>query len=202
MQNDAQRDRILESAHEKFRKFGIRRVTMDEIARDLRVSKKTLYRHFPDKEALVRACTEKIQCAVLPVVRTAIESDGPAIDRITSVWRALAQVSRFTSGELIADLQADYPHLWKEIDTRRHEVLGRFEKLLEDGVRSGAIRSEIHPKVAMRIIFAVIDHVMVPDVFALGEFTPAEAVGTIITMFSKGMWTAPPGDRPAAEVAP
>ena len=52
----------------------------------------------------------------------------------------------------------------------------------------------------MRIIFAIIDGVMIPDVLSLGEFTPAEAVNTIIAMLGKGMFTAPPERLPGAEV--
>jgi len=193
MQKDAQRDRILETAHEKFRRFGIRRVTMDEIARDLRISKKTLYQLFPDKEALVRASVERIAGTVIPIVSEALGRDGPPMERIVEAWRAFAMVPRLLSAELISDVQADYPHIWREIDARRHEVIGRFEKLIEDGVRSGDFRPEVHPKVVMRLILAVIEQVMVPDVLARGEFTPAEAVGTIITVFSRGMCaTTPP----------
>jgi AcrR family transcriptional regulator len=200
MSNDAQKNRILETGLEKFRRFGIRRVTMDEIARELRISKKTLYQHFPDKAALVCACVARIQGTVLPAVAAAIGGSGPAIERIIGTWRALATLPRHMSGELIADVQADYPELWREIDLRRHEVLGRFEALIAEGVRAGDIRPEVHPKVAMRIIFAIIDNVMIPDVLALGEFTPAEAVNTIIAMFAQGMCTAPPDRFLAAEV--
>ena len=199
MPNDAQRERILEAALEKFRKFGIRRVTMDEIARDLRVSKKTLYQYFPDKEALVRACTVKIQDSLIPMIAEAIDRDGPPINRILDAWKVLARIPHFLSAEFIADIKADYPHIWNEVDVRRHEVISRFEKLIEDGVRTGDIRREIHPRVAMRIIFAVIDQVMVPDVLALAEFTPAEAINTLVTMFSKGMCATTP-EPPAAEV--
>lgn len=202
MDNDPQKDRILETALVKFRRFGIRRVTMDEIARELRISKKTLYRHYPDKGALVRACIDRVQEAVIPAVAAAIDGEGPAIDRIVGTWRALARISRYMSGELIADVQADYPQLWREIDARRHEVIGRFENLIAEGVRAGDLRPEIHPKVAMRIIFAVIEQVMIPDVLGLGEFTPAEAVSTIITLFSRGMCAAPPDGLLPAEVAP
>jgi TetR/AcrR family transcriptional regulator, cholesterol catabolism regulator len=47
------RERILKAAEELFMKFGIRRVTMDEIASELGISKKTIYLHFEDKDAIV-----------------------------------------------------------------------------------------------------------------------------------------------------
>jgi AcrR family transcriptional regulator len=192
MQIDAQRERILDAAFDKFRRYGIRRVTMDEIARDLRVSKKTLYLHFPDKEALVRASAERIAGTVMPPVAAALDRDGPPMERIMEAWRAFATIPKLLSAEFIDDLQADYPHLWKEIDARRHAVIGRFEKLIEEGVRSGDFRPEVHPKVAMRVILAVIEQVMVPDVLARGEFTPAEAVATILAIFSRGICAVPP----------
>jgi hypothetical protein len=114
----------------------------------------------------------------------------------------LATLPRYLTAELISDIQSDYPEIWHEVDVRRHKVLGKFEELIAEGVRSGDIRPEIHPKVAMRIIFATIDHVMIPDVLALGEFTPAEAINTIIAMFARGMCTAPPERLLAAEVQP
>jgi AcrR family transcriptional regulator len=192
MQKDAQRDRILETGLAKFRKFGIRRVTMDEIARDLRISKKTLYRHFQNKEALVRACVDNIAGTVIPTVSEALNRDGPPMERILGAWRGFAMIPHLLSAEIIADLQADYPHIWNDIDARRHEVIGHFERLIADGVRSGDFRPEVHPKVAMRIILAVVEQVMVPDVLARGEFTPAEAVGTILTIFSRGICVTPP----------
>jgi AcrR family transcriptional regulator len=192
MPQDAQRDRIVEAAHEKFRRFGIRRVTMDEIARDLRISKKTLYQRFPDKEALVRACTDRIAGTVMPKVAAALAADGPPMQRIAAAWSGFALVPRLLSAELIADIQADYPHLWSEIDARRHELLARFEKLIADGVRSGDFRPEVHPKVVMRIILAIVEQVMVPDVLAAGEFSPAEAVTTILTVMTRGMCATEP----------
>ena len=47
------RERILKTAEELFMKFGIRSVTMDEIASELGISKKTIYMHFEDKDAIV-----------------------------------------------------------------------------------------------------------------------------------------------------
>lgn len=50
------KERILERSHELFNKYGIRSVSMDDIAAGLGMSKKTLYQYFADKEELVDAC--------------------------------------------------------------------------------------------------------------------------------------------------
>jgi AcrR family transcriptional regulator len=54
------KDRILVKSHEQFNRFGIRSVSMDDIATALGMSKKTLYQHFADKEELVSACFSQV----------------------------------------------------------------------------------------------------------------------------------------------
>jgi AcrR family transcriptional regulator len=192
VKDQAQKTMILEAAFDKFRRFGIRRVTMDELARDLRVSKKTLYQHFPDKESLVRACTDRVAGELMPAAKRALAAHGTVVERITASFGVFSSLPRLITAEFVADLKSDYPHIWSDIDGRRHTVIAGLEKLIAQGVASGEIRPGIHPKAAMRMIFAVIENVMIPDVLALGEFSPAEAVSTLVTIFKRGMFAKVP----------
>ena len=200
MASEGHRSLIIEKSLDKFRKYGIRRVTMDEIARDLRLSKKTLYQHFPDKESLVKACIERNVEQILPEVAAVLTETGSAVDRIHRVWKILEKIPRLITVELMADLRSDYPQLWEEIDARRHAVVGRVEAVLERGIASGDIRPGIHPKVVMRMMFAVMERVLNPDVLTAGEFSPQEALTTIVTVATRGMFRVPP-ELPAKEDA-
>jgi TetR/AcrR family transcriptional regulator, cholesterol catabolism regulator len=191
MKDQAQRKVILDTAFDKFRRFGIRRVTVDELARDLRISKKTIYQHFPDKEAIVRGCAERVANEIIPAVKKALEVREPITDRVLGVWQALAGIPRLLSPELLADIKAGYPRIWEDIDRQRHDLSVGFEKLVNDGIRSGEIRPEIHPKVALRILLAIMENVMVPDVLAAGEFTHAQAIETVFNLFSGGIFVRP-----------
>lgn len=183
---------IRDAALEKFRRFGIRRVTMDEIARDLGISKKTLYRHYADKEALVSACVDHLSGTILSAVREALGSDRPVEERLLGVMKGMSLLPRLISNEMIADLPREYPHLWRTFDERRRSVLAGFERLFEDGVRQGRVRRGIHPKVATRILMAVVGQVLVPEVMSLGEFTPFDAVRTLFTLTTQGIFVDPP----------
>jgi AcrR family transcriptional regulator len=191
LKGEAQRNVILDVAFEKFRKYGIRRVTLEDIARDLRISKKTIYQHYQDKEALVRACVERMMVEVMPAVERAFKSRQPVAKKMFEVSQAIAVVVRRITPEFIADLKADYSYLWEEIDRRRHEVFANWEKLFVDGIAAGEIRPEIHPKAAMRIMLSVLDNVFVPDVLSKGEFTPAQAFETFFGLLSRGLFTRP-----------
>jgi AcrR family transcriptional regulator len=187
----ARRELILATAMEKLRRFGIRRVTMDELARELRISKKTLYRHFPEKEDLVRAVTETIAGTLLPKIAQILDSRRKPVEKVLEVWRVFSQLPRHVSPELMADLKADYPHLWAEIDRRRRGVIRRLEGLIEEGKESGDVRPEVHPKAAMAVLFAIVDQVLQPDVLSSGEFSPGEAIRTVLTILTRGMLTTP-----------
>jgi AcrR family transcriptional regulator len=194
-----QRQRILDAAQDKLNRHGSRRVTMDELARELRISKKTLYVHFPDKESLVRACVERLAAEVVPEVNKALEARIPVHEKLARIWQTVSALRRSISTEMLSDLQSEYPQLWNEIAQSRHAVLVGFEKLFIDGVKSGEIRPEIHPKVALRILMAIIENVMVPNVLAAGEFSHAQAAETIGTLLEKGLLLQPTERRPPAK---
>ena len=191
MDNSAQYNLILETALGKFRKYGIRRVSMDDIASELRISKKTLYRHFANKETLVRAGVEQNLERIIPQVLAAFEQPGPAAARMLSIFHALGVIPQWMTVEFMSDLKSDYPHLWEEIDTRRHAVVLRVEALLEQAKVNGEIDPSIHPKVVTRILMAIIEHVLIPDVMAQSEFAPTDVFATLSTMFRDGIFKQP-----------
>ena len=191
MTDSAQRKRILDAAQDKLNRFGIRRVTMDDLARELRISKKTVYVHFPDKQALVRACIERVAAEMIPELEKALRARIPARDKLIAMAQTLSLIRRSLSTELLADLQTEYPQLWEEIAQRRHTMLVGFEKFFVQAVKNGELRRGVHPKVALRVVIAIIENVMVPNVLAAGEFSHAEAAETIATLLENGLLQQP-----------
>jgi AcrR family transcriptional regulator len=202
VETPAQRELILEAGFARFRQHGIRRVTMDDLARELRISKKTIYRHFPDKRALVLACFEKVVGTVLPGVQAALTGKGSIRDRLRATVTLMAEVPRLITPAFIADVRADYPDVWAEIDRRRRVVVTSFERLFEEGRATGEIRPEINPKVAQRVIFAVLECVIVPEVLVTGEFSLMQAFETVATMLSRGVLADSPPARGATRRPP
>ena len=192
MKNQAQRKLIIDAAFDKFRRLGIRRVTLDEIARELGISKKTLYLHFASKEELVRACTVQLRERVLPAVQAATRNRGAAAESLLAVWQALCEIPRSVTREFIGDLKAEYPHIWTEIDTQRRAAVAGMESLFRRGSANGDVWPEIHPRVIVRLLLAFSEHVFVPEVILQGEFTPAEALATVMTLMVRGSLTHPP----------
>jgi len=185
--DDALHRLIRDTAFEKFRRFGSRRVTMDEIARDLRISKKTLYQHYSTKADLVMACMDKFQGQVFGIIEASMSGKGKVLERLIAIQKAFSLISQTITADFITDLKSEFPWIWEEVDRRRHATLSHFESLYAEGVASGEFYPEIHPKVAVLMQLAIMEKVMNPDAFALHGFTPVEAAQTILTIMNKGL---------------
>lgn len=192
----AQKRLILDTAYERFRRYGLRRVTMDELARQMRISKKTLYAHFPSKEAIVQACVDRIAEGIFKKVQMALGQNHPSsmFERLAFFQDAMLEVGRMLSTELLSDLESEFPHIWEAIDERRRMAAGLIESFYEEGVARGEINPHINPKVARAMHLAFMQCLLHPDALAKGDFTPAEVMETILTIFRHGILT-PKGKR-------
>lgn len=206
MNKDAEgvRKRILESAYAKFSKHGVRGVTMDDIASDLRMSKKTLYRHFTGKEELVRTLVLEKYIALHESVFKVLDQGGTTRELFSKVFPLLGRYVQTLSPVFLADVQHEYPRVWELHEKNRTTLIRRFSNVLEAGVKSGEIRSCIDPEVAAGIIQCVVSSYMVPDRFTVGEKSLPHAFLTWLSLLSGGMFLDPPDvqDMWNKEVAP
>jgi AcrR family transcriptional regulator len=186
------RDQIIACSMAKFNRYGIRRVTMDEIAREMRISKKTLYLQFDSKEALVRACVEKVAFTVLPAILKQLTSKKAVDKRLLGSFKKLAKLPQLITREFIMDMRTEFPQIFEEIDQRRKQVAALYEGLLKQGIADGVIQPTIDPKVYVAIMLAVMENVMVPEAFFREGFSTRDVVRTLITIMSHGLFVHDP----------
>jgi AcrR family transcriptional regulator len=162
---DEARARILEKAEEFFLTHGYSRVTMDELAAELRMSKKTLYRHFSSKEELGEAAIVASFARIgEELARVAGDERRDFTERFHGFVKVLA--GRYTrAAPVLRDLQRDAPALWQRLlEVRRASVQAHFGGLLAQGVKAGALRADVEPRLVLRMVLALVDQVMRPDV--------------------------------------
>ena len=138
----AVRDAALDAAAALVARHGLRGVTMSQIAEDAAIGRATLYKYFPDVDAVLVAWHERQVTAHLDQLATARDHAGDAGDRLTAVLAAYAHVAREPHGhhdvELVASLHTD-PHV-----ARAHEQLRRLvHDVLADAVASGHVRDDV-----------------------------------------------------------
>lgn len=192
------RRRIIAAARASFFAQGFRSVTMDQLAEELAMSKKTLYAHFPSKHALLEALlNEKFTGVEADLERVIRESAG---DFLVGLERLLECVQRHTEEiqpAFVRDLQREGPELFKIVEDRRREVIRRHVgKLLADGRRQGLIRKDVPVRLVIEILLGAVQAIMNPPHMAELGLTPATGFRAIISVILEGALN--PNQKPAS----
>tara|TARA_R110002153_G_scaffold186654_1_gene339751 strand:- start:28 stop:633 length:606 start_codon:yes stop_codon:yes gene_type:complete len=138
------RENIIRVALDNFLVFGVRAVTMDEIAKLAGISKKTIYEEFSSKEELVNATVDETimeyKCDIEEMQRT----DVSAIDHLLLMTKYLREKFTRMNPLLLHDIQRFYPKCWNKIsEFKTSKVLQNLTMVLEQGKASGDFRREI-----------------------------------------------------------
>jgi len=183
--------RIIAAARRHFFTHGFRSVTMDDLAEELGMSKKTLYASFPSKLDLLRA--------VLLEKFHEVESDldqvtaGISTDVLGALQRLLACMQRHT-GEIqpsfVRDMRRETPEFFKLVEDRRRQVIQRyFGKIFEEGRRAGIIRKDIATRLMIEMLVGVTEAIMNPTKMAELGLTPNTGYTSVISVILEGLLT-------------
>ena len=185
------RERIVAGARRHFLAHGFRSVTMDDLAGELGMSKKTLYAHFRSKRTLIEA--------VLRDKFRDIETDLGRItadcgrDCLATLQDLLACIQRHT-GEIqppfVRDIRREAPDMFHLVETRRRQVIRRyFGKLFREGRRAGIIRKDIPAVLITEILLGATQAIMNPPKMAELGLTPKSGFSAIIAVILHGVIT-------------
>ncbi|MGH7231039.1 MAG: TetR/AcrR family transcriptional regulator [Nitrospiraceae bacterium] len=182
--------RIITAARRHFLAHGFRRITMDDLAEELGMSKKTLYACFPSKAALLEA-------VLLDKFRS-IDADLRQItsdcsDVSAALHRLLACMRRHTEEiqpPFVRDIQREAPNMFQLVETRRRDVIQRhFGKLFDEGRRTGIIRKDIPTKLIIEILLGATEAILNPPKMAELDLTPKTGFSAIIKVILEGVIT-------------
>jgi len=190
-QSDAGSQRIVEVARAHFFSHGFRSVTMDDLAAELGISKKTLYAHFPGKIALLEAVlADKFAgvSATLEKITREHPHDFPAAlhELLANTQRELDEIKP----PFVRDMRQKAPHVFKIVERRRAELIERhFGKLFVEGQRTGMVRKDIPAKLMIEILLTMVQGIMNPPKMQELEMTPKEGFAGIIKIVLEGALT-------------
>jgi AcrR family transcriptional regulator len=123
MENDSIRKKIIEESIELFMKNGVRSVTMDDIAKDLGISKKTIYRHFKDKGEIILLSTSmyfKKEQKDMEEIENGTEN---AVEHLYNLSVCLRERLRNINSSVLFDLKKYYKSAWNNYKKHKHDVI-------------------------------------------------------------------------------
>jgi AcrR family transcriptional regulator len=188
---DPHRQRIVDAARAHFFSHGFRSVTMDDLAEELGVSKKTLYAHFPGKfdllEAVLAAKLAAVDATLKQVTRSH-PSDFPATLRelLASTHRELDEIKP----PFVRDMRQKAPEVFKVVERRRAAIIQRyFGKFFVEGQRAGMVRKDVPAKLIIEILLAMVQSIMNPAKMEELGMMPKEGFSGILKIVLEGALT-------------
>jgi len=148
MENLETRNKIIETAAEQFMRFGIRSVTMDDIARQAGMSKKTIYQEFTDKNHLVfetfAASLERDKCMMETFPKLTDGTIEHLVGLSTYMRKRFADINPLVMNEL----QRYFPQCWQLFEDFKHtHIVKEVEAVLVKGKEEGFFRPEINNEI-------------------------------------------------------
>ena len=189
---DPNRQRIVDAARVHFFSHGFRSVTMDDLAEELGISKKTLYAHFPGKiDVLEAVLADKFAGveATLKEITRAHPHDFPATLRelLAGTQRELDEIKP----PFVRDMRQKAPEVFKVVERRRAALLQRyFGKFFVEGQRAGMVRKDVPAKLIIEILLAMVQSIMNPPKMEELGMMPKEGFTGILKIILEGALTA------------
>ncbi len=157
--------KIIEAANKHFMKYGIRSVSMDDIARELGMSKKTIYEKVGNKEELVRKVMEfhiALDCEMSNAVH---ENNINAIDEMLKIAEFVIEELSQLNPRLLYDLKKYYRSIWEMMDTHRNTFIhDTILRNLKNGIQQGLYRENIRPELIAHFYLGIV-HVFIDTGF-------------------------------------
>lgn len=183
------KDYIIQESDKLFCQYGFKSVTMDDIAKHLGMSKKTIYQHFRDKDELVNIL---IKDKLNTQDCTMDLSAKTARDAVEEIFFAIESMQDLLTGmnpKLFYDLQKYHPKAWLYFKNFREKKLGNtILENLQRGVKEGVYRSEIKIDILVQMRLAQLDIIFNQhDHYTMNKYTIAQVMIEVTGHFLHGV---------------
>lgn len=184
------KERILIKAADLFCRYGIRTITMDEIASQLGISKKTIYQFFTDKDDMVSAVIEQeiqrneMECGNFR------EAATDAVHQIFLALESLEEMLKYTNPLMLYDLEKHHPASFQKLREYKYRFL--YQVILENlewGVGTDLYRPDIDKDIVAKARIEAAFLVFNPDVFPHSRYRISEVNFELAMLFLHGVAT-------------
>ncbi len=164
--------RIIENAAELYNKVGIKSISMDDVARELGISKKTLYQHISDKKDLVRKVCNYEMMKKRKAFMQISERSHNAVEEIIEVNKLILHLIKDYSPTKFYDLKKYYPDIYKQIRQEQRENMFRaMVANLRKGKEEGLFRENLDEVVIAKLYISRVEYPLESDLLTAEEFT-------------------------------
>ncbi len=188
---EAKKQAILEKVADLFMRYGIKSVTMDDVAKSLKMSKKTLYQYVSDKQDLVRQVMsghcemERMACDLI-----AENNRDNAVDELLEITKFVTAQIKNVHPSIHYDLEKYYPEAMQEFESHKLDyIYSRIADNLKRGIEQGWYRSNVNIPIIARLYVYKLDMFFDPVIFPPREFNFLEVYMEMMRYHVRGVAT-------------
>ncbi len=145
------KQRIQKAAHDLVMQYGIRSVSMDDIASNLGMSKKTIYLYYKDKDELIDSVVEEVIHSNQCQCNNDRDNADNAVHEIFQVMEMMTEMFKTMNPSILFDMQKYHPVAYQRFQKHRNDYLYNVcRQNLERGIEEGLYRPEINIEIMAR----------------------------------------------------
>lgn len=179
---------IIERVWGLYQKYGIKSITMDDVSKEMGISKKTLYQHVKNKDELVQLVIQNESEKRFKTFADLSNKNLNAIDELFEVNNIVRDILQDYNPSMEYDLKKYYPHVYTNITDKKRERM--YEKVLNNikkGKNEGLYREEVNEEVIAKLYVSRIENVCETDMFEKNEYTAPDFVLEIMNYHIRGI---------------
>ncbi len=181
-------DKIIGKAGDLFMQYGLKSISMDEVARTLGISKKTLYQYVNNKADLINKMLVQHIDSEKEAMEEIHEKSENAIDEMIGISRYISDLLRRINPSVIYDLRKYYADGWELMQTLHFEhTYLMFKRNIERGIQEGLYRAELNADIISKLYIGRMDLVVDKNLFPHGEYSFSQIHENIITYHLYGI---------------
>ncbi|WP_264565769.1 TetR/AcrR family transcriptional regulator [Flavobacterium sp. N3904] len=151
------KDKIISKATELFLKLGFKSVTMDDIANEMCISKKTIYKFFCNKEILITESTEMVHKAIHESINTIATKGYNAIEENFEIKKMFKEMFKSGENSPAYQLKKHYPEIYNRVMSREvNECNTVFKQNIEKGIQQGLYRENLEVDIYVGFYYTLI----------------------------------------------
>jgi AcrR family transcriptional regulator len=164
------KDKIISKSKELFLKVGFKSITMDDIATEMSISKKTIYKYFGNKEELIEQTTAATHKEIHQIINNIIALNHNAIQENFEIRNMFQEMFKSSDDSPVYQLKKYYPEIYETVIKREIEECNIwFKQNIEKGKTEGLYRKEINTESYTYFYYTL--------VFRIKEATSSEKEG-------------------------
>lgn len=151
------KDKIMSKASDLFLKLGFKSVTMDDIAGEMCISKKTIYKYFCNKEILIEESTAMVHDEIHTIIEQIVAKNHNAIEENFEIRKMFKEMFKSADTSPVYQMKKHYPEIYAKVISREMEECNTlFKQNIDKGIEQGLYRKEIGIENYMRFYYTLI----------------------------------------------